>query len=176
MKHITVFIVSLLLACNYSCIEEIEDDGTAPDNIDYVPVLMEKSELKESIAYKSARKLENPGKIYIMGNYIFLNEKYEGVHIINNENPDDFQKAGFIKIPGCIDIALKDSTLYADNSVDLVAIDISDTPDITVTKRIEGVFPEPLPPNSNSLPSAFQPENRPENTVIVKWIKNTKTN
>ncbi len=172
-KIFRVFLFFSLIFIAVSCIEE--DESLSSNNVsnsDYTPILMHKSELANSVVYKTAQELKRPGKIYLKGNYIYINEKYKGVHIIDNTNPSNPQKTGFIKIPGCIDIAIKHNTLYADNAVDLVAVDISDLPTIKVTKRIEDVFPEHTPPNNNWIPFEFQPENRPENTVIIEWIKN----
>jgi len=39
-------------------------------------------------------------------------------------------------------------------------------------KRIKDAFPELSPPdNNNWIPNEYKKENRPENTVIVAWVK-----
>ena len=65
-------------------------------------------------------------------------------------------------------MAVKGQTLYADNAVDLVAIDLSDINNITVTKRIKNVFPELSTPDG-SYYWKYSSKNRPENTIIVGW-------
>ena len=66
----------------------------------------------------------NPGKIYFKEGYIFINEELKGIHVIDNRNPENPQNIGFIEIPGNVDIAIKNNTLYADSYIDLGAIDI----------------------------------------------------
>lgn len=65
--------------------------------------------------------------------------------IIDNTDPSDPQVLKFIKIPGNIDLAVKDNILYADCYIDLVVIDISDLSDIKEIYRIEDVFSYSIP-------------------------------
>ena len=107
---------------------------------------MKRSDLEQSVSFQSgARTIENPGKIYCKAPYIFVNERYKGVHIINNTDPQNPVKEGFIVVPGCIDMAVKGAILYVDNAVDLVAFDLSSK---QVSKRIQKVFPEPISPDN----------------------------
>jgi hypothetical protein len=128
--------------------------------------------LENSVEMQEPAKLVKPGKIYIKDNYIYINEKYRGVHIINNSDPSNPVKEGFLRIPGCIDIAMKENILYADNAVDLIAFDLSGPSAIAVTKRITSVFPEHTPPGYARVPWNFSPGNRPANTIIVEWEEN----
>jgi hypothetical protein len=127
-------------------------------------------DLPGSIKFLSPVKIIKPGKIYYKDKYIFISERYKGIHIIDNNDPYNPLNIGFINVPGCLDIAIKDSILYTDNAVDLIAIDLSKLPDsIYVTKRLQRVLPEPLPPDGSPIPIEFQPARRPKNTVIVEW-------
>jgi len=59
--------------------------------------------------------------------------------------------------------------VYADNAVDLVAFTF-DGNGIQVLDRNRDVFPELSPPDlSGYIPFEFTKEERPENTVIVRW-------
>lgn len=165
-------IAALLFIISLSSCEIERNDARPVQESTYVPVLMDKDQLRESIAYKPGIGLKNPGKFYLYQDYLFINEKYQGVHIIDNSEPEHPMDIGFIQIPGCVDIAVKGTQLYADNAIDLVAIDISAFPEIKVTKRLESVLPEPSPPDGLEVPYEFREENRPENTVIVNWKKN----
>ncbi len=147
--------------------------GDSPDFINataYEPILMQRADLEQSIKLKGARSLQNTGKIYVKDPFLFINEKYEGVHIYNNVDPTDPKNIGFIQIPGNVDIAIKDNIIYADNSVDLVALEWDGT-NLTVKDRDRDVFPEITPPDFGAVPTDYLPENRPANTVIVKWIE-----
>ena len=99
--------------------------------------------------------------------YIFAEKK--GIHIIDNSVPESPVNLRFIEIPGCLDMAVKGSVVYADNAVDMVCIDVSDINAIREVKRIKGAFPELVPPDLTAMPDAFSPKHRPENTVIVEW-------
>jgi hypothetical protein len=101
---------------------------------------------------------------------IYLNEKYKGIHVIDNSNPASPEKIAFINIPGCIDIAIKNNNLLADNAIDLVSIDLSGGMQaLKVSKRVRNVFPESTPPDLDYIPAVFNHSNRPENTIIVAW-------
>jgi hypothetical protein len=96
-----------------------------------------------------AKPLNNPGKIYIKGSYVFINEINKGIHIIDNRNPASPKPVSFISIPGNVDMAVKQNVLYADNSTDLIALDISNPSNVRLLKRIKDTFPyRQYPPNS----------------------------
>ena len=137
---------------------------------DYYPVLMVRSELEKSVFVRDIQDIVNPGKIYYKDNFIYLNEKYKGIHVIDNTDPSNPVETAFINIPGCIDIAIKNNSLLADNAIDLVSIDLSNgVQNLKVTKRVKNVFPECTPPDLDYIPSVFNHINRPDNTIIVGW-------
>lgn len=158
-----IFICSVLLT-SYDPVVE-------PAPIQYKPVLLERSVLENSIRYQSAKEITNPGKIYLYNNYLLINEKYKGLHVLDNINPASPENIGFIQIPGCIDMAVKDNILYADNAVDLVAVDVTDVKNPVVVKRIVNAFPEIKPPGETWIPYQYTPENRPDETIIIEWIE-----
>jgi hypothetical protein len=143
---------------------------------DYLPLMMKRSDLDKSIKYSEAQSLTELGKIFTIGKYIFITQKYKGIHVIDNSDPTKPNNAGFITIPGCANVAIKGSYLYADNAVDLVTLDISDIGNIKVVNRIKNVFPELFPPNSYYMPDDFSSSHRPKDMVIIGWIKNPNVN
>ena len=108
----------------------------------FEPVYKTNTEVRTNIKSNTAKEIKAPGKLFIIGNYIFLNEVNKGVHVINNSNPAAPVNIGFIDIPGNVDIAVKGNTLYADLYTDLVALDISDPLNVVKSKIIDNVFPE----------------------------------
>ncbi len=108
----------------------------------YVPVYMSLEELRSSVKSEPAQVLKKPGKIYMKGNYIFVNEVDKGIHVIDNSNPSSPQNISFISIPGNLDLAVAGNTLYADSYIDLLAIDISNLGSVTVLKRVENAIPQ----------------------------------
>jgi len=109
--------------------------------IKYTPIYRTVDDIRKDIQIETPRELEKPGKIYFYQNYILLNEYREGLHVIDNQDPTNPQKLAFIKIPGNMDMAVKDNILYADNYIDLLSIDISDPTNPSLRTRTEDVFP-----------------------------------
>lgn len=107
----------------------------------YTPVYLSYADMRSGVKSGPAQPLKNPGKIYLKGNYIFVNEVNQGIHVIDNTNPSSPQNVAFITIPGNMDLAANGNTLYADNYVDLLAFNISDISNITLVKRIESAIP-----------------------------------
>jgi hypothetical protein len=164
-KHSFLTILSLFAFIS-ACSEWYEP------STEYTPILMTRTELENSISFSNTNvPLQNLGKIYAYGNYLLISERYKGVHIFDNENPQNPQKVGFIRILGAVDIAMKNGILYADNAVDLVAIDVTNFNNLKVTQRIKNHFPELTPPDNRRVPNGYLPENRPDETIIVGWEK-----
>lgn len=154
----------LLFSCQYS-------EFVAPPQTEYQPVYMSREALEGSIALREPRDLVNTSKVYAYQSLVFVIERYEGVHIIRNNDPANPVNIGFIRIPGCQDVAVKDDILYADNAMDLVAIDISNPADIRLTKRIQNALPWPTAPGFDYIPANFQREADQNDVLIVKWTK-----
>jgi hypothetical protein len=158
MRHTVKALLSLVFLAPFML-------GTSEDRyLEYYPVYMERKTLETSVFYTNeSRELKNPGKIYTKGTSLFVNERYKGIHVIDNTDPGNPIRKGFIVAPGCIDIAVKDNILYLDNSVDLVAFDLVAKRE---TKRIVNVLPEPCAPNGRR-----SYEERPKNYILVEWVK-----
>ena len=139
----------------------------------YRPVLMDRSSLERSIFWSKPADIKSPAKIYYKDNFILISERYKGVHVVDNSDPKNPIKKGYINVPGCVDMAMKENILYVDNAVDLVAIDISQIAnnEITVKSRIKETFPELIPPDGMTVPEIYNMYNRPKNSVIINWIK-----
>ena len=162
MKTLQNILLLFILVVGFtSCMDEYTEEFTANK-----PIYLSYEDLRISVKYSDARELVNPGKIYFKDDLIFINEEFEGVHIINNANPADPQNIGFIEIPGNVDIAVKNNTLYADSYIDLVAIDISDISNPTEVNRVKSVFPYTLPPYDEEHRVADVDE---EKGVVVGW-------
>lgn len=130
------------------------------------PIYLSYEDLRSSVKPAAARSLDKPGKIYFKDNYIFVVEDRKGIHIIDLSNPASPQNKGFIEVPGCVDIAIKQSILYADSYVDLVAIDLSDLNNIKEVGRLEDVLPYMVPPADNNYRLADVDRTK---GVVVDW-------
>ncbi|HEV7779976.1 MAG TPA: hypothetical protein VGO58_01860, partial [Chitinophagaceae bacterium] len=130
------------------------------------PVYKEKTEVYANIKSNTPVKVGAPGKLFVYGNYIFLNEVDKGVHIIDNSNPANPVIKAFINIPGNLDIAVKGNTLYADLYSDMVVVDISNPLQARYVKHVNNVFPERQYTNGFIADS---------NRIIVDWTRKDTT-
>ena len=151
----------ILLLSVWACKDEYTEEFTAN-----APVYLTYEELRSAVKVTESRTLEVPGKIYFKDNLLFVNEVFEGVHILDMTNPANPENLGFIEIPGNVDIAIKNNTLYADSYIDLVAIDISDIDNPKEVNRVEDVFPYTLPKYDENYRLADIDE---EKGVVIDW-------
>lgn len=141
MKKKALLILPLITFLFFSCNDDIDDSEFA-DYIVARPLVMSRAEFINSVAIIAPIPIDESGKIYAYQDYIFINDKYKGVHVIDNSNPESPQKISFIKIAGNIDISIKDNYLYADSITDLIVLDISDMDNIQIVNRLENVLRE----------------------------------
>lgn len=105
----------------------------------YRPIYATESEQK--VKNLPARKIENPGKIYTINDFLLVVDQLKGIHVFDNNNPENPQNVGFIQITGSNDVAVRDNILYADQATDLLAIDISNPENVQIASRVKNVFP-----------------------------------
>lgn len=134
----TVFLLLVTILGFVSC--EDMDDSKYAEYLVAKPIKMSVAEFKADVGIIAPVPMEESGKIYVYEDLIFVNDKYKGVHIIDNRNPLAPKKIGFIKIPGNVDISIKDNYLYADSITDLIVLDISDIDRIKMVNRLENVL------------------------------------
>jgi hypothetical protein len=132
----------------------------------YSPVYKSKTEVYANIKSNAPRSISSPGKLFLYGNYIFLNETDKGIHVIDNTNPANPVVKAFIDIPGNLDIAVKGNTLYADLYTDMVVVDITDPQQARFVKYEANVFP------MRNYTNGFMADS---SRVIVDWVKKDTT-
>ncbi|WP_338764846.1 hypothetical protein WAF17_00440 [Bernardetia sp. ABR2-2B] len=168
-QKILQFVLAGILLFGFTACFYVEDPSEPIYETEYSPVYISRQDLNNSVKFENARPLKETGKIFMKGSYVFVGERYEGVHVIDNRNPKSPENVGFIAIAGNVDVSTKGNILYADNAVDLVAIDISNLPAIKVVKRVEEIFSEAnqvLPPDGGSF------DYDSDKGYIIDWIKN----
>jgi hypothetical protein len=132
----------------------------------YRPVYKSLAEVRANIKSNAPKAVERPGKIYVRGQYIFLNEIDKGIHVIDNSNPASPKNVSFIDIPGNIDLAVKGNSLYADCFMDMVTLDITNPVQVTAKKFTDDVFP------FRKYGNGFLGDS---NKIIVDWIRKDTT-
>lgn len=143
----------------------LKDKATRTYSI-YTPVYKTSEEVRSNIKSNSPQAIVNPGKLFIRGNYIFLNERDKGIHIIDNSNPSSPKTTSFITIPGNMDLAVKGNTLYADMYIDLVTLDITNPSQVVTKNIIDNAFP------FRRYSNGFVAD---KTKIIVDWIKKDTT-
>ena len=132
------FFVSLVFIGALSC--DKNDDADYEFVQVATPQLMSKTAFRSSVEVIAPKTIEEPGKIYVYQDYIFVSDVHSGIHIIDNSDPKSPKAIKFIQIPGNEDISVKDNFLYADSATDLVIFDISDINNISIIEQLEDVF------------------------------------
>ena len=165
MKPISLFI---LLISFTSCIYR-GSTSEIPYNYEpaYEAVIIDRVSLDSSIELLDSQTIIESSKIYIIGDYIFINDSRKGFHIFDNTDASNPIKKKFLKFPGATDIAIRDNILYVNQATDLVTLSFNfDNFSIVVEDRIENVFPELEAPDGFYLNS-----NIDSDSVIVDWIE-----
>jgi hypothetical protein len=133
----------------------------------YRPVYASYADIR-TVQTLGPQPLKNIGKIYVKDAYLFINEVGSGIHVVDNHDPANPVRLSFISIPGNHELAVKDGILFADNTLDLVALDISDPRNVRIVKRLDNAFPYPDYPLISGV--RFECAN-PERGVVVRWEK-----
>jgi len=105
------------------------------------PVYLSYGELRSAVAVAPARELDSIKRVYLYEDFIFLNRRNEGIHVIDNSDPANPDNVAFINIPGNTEIAIRDNYLYADSYVDLVTLNLNDPQNIFEENRQIDIFP-----------------------------------
>lgn len=159
-KLLLLLLLSIgLFACN----DKITEKRTYMAN---VPIYMSVDEFKSSVKKTGQQEVNNPGKIYIKDEYLYVNEINKGVHVFDNSTPSNPQYICFINIPGNVDMAIKGNILYADSYIDLIALDISDPNQPELIDRQENAFPDIYPLVDANYPCAPIDESK---GIVVDW-------
>jgi hypothetical protein len=141
MKRQAIMAMQLALTCMIM----LSLNGCFKDNCTktytlFKPIYKTLTQVRAEMKSGAPKEVSRPGKIYIYGNYIFLNEMQRGIHIIDNSQPTAPRNIAFINIPGNVDMAVNGNTLYADSHGDLVAFDISNPSQTVAKKFVDNVF------------------------------------
>ncbi len=139
MKLLLPFFLFSILLVFSSCDALTETEPEIPEQVEGLrPVYFEGNPTE--INFMPPQSISRLGKIYYKAPYIFMNDVLKGIHILDNTDPANPQKIGFINIPGNRDISIKGNYMYVDNYKDLVCLDISDYNNLREVSRVEGLY------------------------------------
>lgn len=156
---VILFVLMSIASCKDSSIEYRTYTANVPQYMSY-------EKMRGPLKTLPATTVETAGKIYIKDNYLFINEKYKGIHVFDNSNPAAPVNLAFIDIPGNVDLAIRGNYLYADNYVDLVVLDITNVTAPVEVARIPDIFPYTIPATEAAYPISNIDN---EKGVIIGW-------
>lgn len=166
----TVWVIAITTLALGAC----ELDPGPPENRKvqgFRPVYSSNSAME--IKMSAEREINNPGKIYVYGNYLLVNESGKGIHVFDNADPANPQALGFVEMLGNTDMAIKDGVLYADHVGQLVAITLNGFTQLQEKGRLSiNQWYYGVPPPSQHH---FECVN-PEQGVVTSWQRATLTN
>jgi hypothetical protein len=168
-RYLSIYVACLLQACYVEprFVPEFPT-GTVEG---YEPIYVSASET--GIVFGPARSLKQPGKIYLYGQFLLVNERYEGIHVFDNADPAKPLPVGFLRIPGNLDVAVRNRVLYADHLGDLVALDVSDwQAPVEISRVRQSHWVADLPPEGQRYFTCVDPKRG----VVIGWQLTTLTN
>lgn len=130
----TVMSLTVLFALQ-GCVEYRDDPSCKELNYMTFDEFREKG-----IEILPSREIKEAGKIYVYKNTLFVAEKNQGVHVIDNSDKNNPRPKAFIKVAGNLDMAVKEDYLYLDSYMDLVVVDISNLDSIKEVNRVNDTF------------------------------------
>jgi hypothetical protein len=104
-----------------------------------VPQFMKAEDYYASLRMQSPTEITSPGKFILYGNYMLLQDKFKGIHIVDVSG-STYNKIGFIPAGNAKDMAMKNGMLYLDCNNDLVTLNLSDLNNISLANRQLNVF------------------------------------
>ncbi len=166
MKTKLLFLTAITLIFMISC----------DNNDEFETVNVAKAEFMSLEAFRASVDIIAPipiiesGKIYAYNNLVLVNDIDNGIHIIDNSNPENPVKVAFIKIKATKDMEIKGNYLYADSLMDLLVFDISDINNIYEVARLKDVFPGYIPtPFIDNLVIDYGENGNQPGDIIVGW-------
>ena len=122
------------------------DDEPAAMESRYQPISLQRESFEKTINVEPSKPIVNAGKIYIKDDFIYINEKDTGFHVLDNSDPTNPKPLAFIEVPLATDLAIRNNTIYVHHSVDLVAFSYS-ADELEIFHRERDVFPRPFSPD-----------------------------
>ncbi|MBB4078287.1 hypothetical protein GGR28_000888 [Lewinella aquimaris] len=163
MKHI-LHLCGLAILLTGCLSDECQDEITYQS---YTPIIVSAADWRlDEFATAPASDICDPSGFYVYGNYLFVLDRNEGLHIIDNTDNANPRPVKFLQIPGGQGIAARNSILYVNQYVDLLAFDISDPADPEFLSRTKNVF---------ELYSTFSTNLVHDGDVVVGYTEGTES-
>jgi hypothetical protein len=127
-----LFLAFILLGCDDKSEVLYRYSQTITLSKDY-PVYLDMTEIS-NIRVRARLSQTNPFKIVYNDKYCFVGDRLKGIHVYERKN-GSISYLCFIECRHITDFEIVDNLLFCNNLVDLVVIDISDPPHISILHR-----------------------------------------
>ena len=97
-------------------------------------------EIRQTSLVTESQEIINPGKIFVADNLLLIGEENEGIHVVDNSDPENPQNSLFINVPGNKEFYVYDNNIYAESYYDMLKIDISQINQPQLVSRVENAF------------------------------------
>lgn len=169
MKKMSAFLLVLMALAFTACQESVVETITYTIN---EPVFLDRGSFETAVKVSpQPREITGYGKIIFYNGYLYMSEPDKGIHIIDNNDPSNPQVVGYIELMGNADLSIRQDKLYADSYVDLVWFDVSDPDQPEFVGRLENVFPDAIPPVTNTWMIDYEKcfGSQRGDSIIVGW-------
>lgn len=167
-----LILITSLISCDYNC----GGDPYLQNHkvMGWKPVYSGKDSALMITYQNSPEPTVKAGKIYAYGNLIMQNELGRGIHIIDNSDPANAHKIGFLKIGGNTDFSVKNGLVYANNYTDMVIISYGGQGAPQVVKRMPDAFSAGSEYywNNPHQPGYYDCDFRMD-SVVVAWVQDS---
>lgn len=134
------------------------------------PIYMSWRKFRSAVKVLPPQAIGKHGKIYTWGPVLFVSEPGQGIHVIDNERPENPRQVAFVRIPGSTDLAVRAGYLYADSFMDLVILEVSTSPiSVRYLRREKDVVPYDASSAMQQGRRFFPTEVNPRKGVVVGW-------
>ncbi|CCH51974.1 hypothetical protein BN8_00935 [Fibrisoma limi BUZ 3] len=163
-RYVTALLLTCLLSLDGCYISPATEPG-ADRRETYRPIYSTYDRVR-TVETLDPQPIRTAGKIYIKDQFLFINDVGRGIHIVDNSDPASPTKVSFVAIPGARELAIKDSILYVDNIIDLVALNITNPRNVRLAKRVENAFTYAAYPPMHNV--RFECPD-PEKGLVIGW-------
>lgn len=168
MKTKLILVLTMLFFISQSCIDDSDSDYVLVNVV--TPKYMTLDALRSSVEITSPLPIIESGKIYVYNDLVLVNDVENGIHVIDNSNPENPEKVACIKIEANNDMEIKGDYLFVDSLMDLVIFDISDIDNIKEVTRLKDVFPSyVVMPFMEDMVVDYRDQTPNANEIIVSW-------
>lgn len=102
------------------------------------------NEIRNTPLLESEKTIVNPGKVFVSENLLLVGEEGEGIHLVDNSDPENPTNLSFLNIPGNREFYVQGNILYAESHYDMLKIDISNKMQPRIIARVDNAFASEL--------------------------------